>query len=120
MANIGAIEDALNALRAQNEDVIDATVISRSGMHIAGNVPPDAHIETYVAMNAIILGAAESASSEVKDKLEFIVVNMKHCKLLIFDVGARALMAVRTRSNASIAPLIEDINAYREKIESNL
>lgn len=117
MADIGAIEETINALKEGNEDIIDATVISRSGMHIAGTVPSEAHIETYVAMNAIILGAAESTSAEIKDKLEWVIVNMKHSKALIVDMGPKALLAVRVRSNASISPLVEDILMIKPKIE---
>ena len=44
-----------------HSSVQDAAIVSRSGMHVAGEVPRGAHMETYVAMSAILLGAAESA-----------------------------------------------------------
>lgn len=100
MPNIPMVESVLNDLKAR-EDVKDALVVSRSGMHIAGSPPSGAHLETFVAMSAILLGAAETATSELKETLQYLSINLKDTKVLIFSAGPKALLVTRVTADAT-------------------
>ena len=56
------IEVMLNEIR-EIDGIKSTTLISRSGMHITGSVPQGAHLETFVAMSAILVFPARLAVS---------------------------------------------------------
>ena len=57
-------------------------------MHIAGDSPRGVHLETYVAMSAILLGAAETATAEMKDKLLYVSVELNRGKMVLTSAGS--------------------------------
>jgi len=109
MPNISMIESVLSDIKAR-EHVMDALVVSRSGMHIAGSAPQGAHLETFVAMSAILLGAAETATSELKETLEYLSVNLKNSKVVVISAGPKALLVVRVKPDAleTLLPVLTD------------
>ncbi|HEX9907199.1 MAG TPA: roadblock/LC7 domain-containing protein [Thermoplasmata archaeon] len=114
-----AIEKILDELRAQ-PSIYEATVISRSGMHISGDAPKGVHLETYVAMSAILLGAAETATAELKDKLQNVCVELARSKMLLVSAGPRALLVVTASKDISTADLTDKLNAFATKLEEQI
>lgn len=100
-----------------HSSVQDAAIVSRSGMHIAGEVPRGAHMETYVAMSAILLGAAESATSELHDHLQYISVQLGEGKLVLAPAGKRALVVLKAAIDANPQELAEMIKNFSDQIE---
>lgn len=83
------------AKEISKEDGIDsATLVSRSGMYVAGGVPEGAHVETFVAMAAILLGSAETAATEINEELKSINVILKDSRLLIRGITEKTLIVV--------------------------
>src|SRR3990172_1093647 len=101
MADIPALEGILKEMQAV-PGVSDAVLVSRSGMHIAGAVPQGAHAETFGAMFAILLGAAETATSELKERLDNVVVELESSKILIVNDGPKAIFVLRTSRGADV------------------
>src|SRR5512137_2757425 len=99
-----ALEQVLDEIRSI-PSVFEATVVSRSGMHIAGDAPKGVHLETFVAMSAILLGAAETATAELKDKLLNVVVELSRGKMILMSAGPRALLVVTASKDMSTADL---------------
>src|SRR3990172_1845967 len=89
MARVPELEDILNE-KFDLPSVKAKTLVSRSGMHIAGKVPSTAHLETYVAMSAIIHGAADPIASELGDKLRYINIEMEGSKLMLVGLAGKA------------------------------
>ncbi|MGB9636570.1 MAG: roadblock/LC7 domain-containing protein [Thermoplasmata archaeon] len=118
MPNIPMVESVLNDIKAR-EHVKDALVVSRSGMHIAGSPPPGAHLETFVAMSAILLGAAETATSELKESLNYLSVNLRDTRVLIFSAGPKALLVVRVNADATES-LLPVLTEYAKKLQGML
>jgi predicted regulator of Ras-like GTPase activity (Roadblock/LC7/MglB family) len=119
MANIVALEEILDNIKKQN-GVSDAVLVSRSGMHIAGDVPPGAHAETFVAMSAILLGAAETATSELKEKLNIVTIMLDSSKVAIGVVSQRAVLVLRAALTDSDERLLEILNTNADKLENAL
>ncbi len=119
MSPSNSIEKLLDGLK-KNSDVTDATIISRSGMHIAGNVPEHAHRETFVAMSAILLGAAETATSELKEKLSHVTIELKNTYILILNCGPKALLAIKMSKNGDIEKVISQACTVINQIEDSL
>jgi predicted regulator of Ras-like GTPase activity (Roadblock/LC7/MglB family) len=100
--------------------VYDATVVSRSGMHIAGDSPRGVHLETYVAMSAILLGAAETATAEMKDRLQYVSIELSRGKMLLTSAGTRALLVVTASHEISTQELAEKMKDFGERISANI
>lgn len=78
-------------------------------MHIAGKVPDGAHQETFVAMSAILLGAAETAASELREECKDVTVYLNSSKLYITSAGPKALLVLKTELQTDIMPSSEEI-----------
>ena len=119
MANISQIEDILHSIK-QKEGITDAVMVSRSGMHIAGEVPPGVHTETFVAMSAILLGAAETSTSELKDKLKLVTIHLEHSTIFIKTISNRGILVLRGDPDMTAVDVVDIINEFTGKLESNL
>jgi len=114
-----AIDKILDEVRAI-PSVYEATVVSRSGMHIAGESPRGVHLETYVAMSAILLGAAETATAEMKDKLQHVSVELSRGKMVLTSAGNRALLVVTASNEMQAHELAQKLMPFGERIAGNL
>ncbi|MFQ5883888.1 MAG: roadblock/LC7 domain-containing protein [Thermoplasmata archaeon] len=119
MADIASIEEILTGLE-EYPGVSEAVLVSRSGMHIAGNVPEGAHAETYVAMFAILLGAAETAISELKERLDTVVINLERSRVMIVNNGPKALFVLRVTSEIDFNGLSDKLGEISQKLEGFL
>ena len=89
-------------------------------MHIAGAVPDNAHVETFVAMSAILLGAAETATSELKDELKEVTIHLKNSLIVINSVGPKALLVVKASGSASVERVQKYLEGAVRRIKDNL
>ncbi len=114
-----ALEEILDEIRSI-PTIYEATVVSRSGMHIAGDAPKGVHLETYVAMSAILLGAAETATSELKDKLQYIAVELARGKMVLVSAGSRSLLVVTASKDIQTNDLAEKAKSFAARIEDKI
>ncbi|UCG70450.1 MAG: roadblock/LC7 domain-containing protein [Thermoplasmata archaeon] len=97
MIDNARVNDILGELN-NNSEVISSVVVSRSGMHIAGNPPEGVHLETFVAMSAILLGSAETAITELKGELEDVLVELDRSRIIVDSAGNKGLLVVVTNT----------------------
>jgi predicted regulator of Ras-like GTPase activity (Roadblock/LC7/MglB family) len=105
-----AIREVLNELRSVGE-IPHAVVVSRSGMLIDGDAPDFIHMETFGAMMAIMLGAAETATSEARDPMRYINIELASSHLILMGAGQRILLACFITDKSSmdkVLPFIEE------------
>ncbi|HJX04997.1 MAG TPA: roadblock/LC7 domain-containing protein [Thermoplasmata archaeon] len=114
-----ALEEILDEVRTI-PSVFEATVVSRSGMHIAGDAPKGVHLETFVAMSAILLGAAETATAEFKDKLQYVCVELNRGKMILLSAGPRALLVITASKDMATAELAEKAKEFSRRVESQI
>lgn len=115
-ARVNAILGELDS----DPNVINSMVVSRSGMHIAGQAPPGVHLETFVAMSAILLGSAETAISELKGDLENIFVELNRSRIIIESAGNKALLVVMTSTKENFVPLLAQIKKAASDLSNML
>ncbi|MEM0343618.1 MAG: roadblock/LC7 domain-containing protein [Thermoplasmata archaeon] len=109
------LEQILDEVRSI-PSVYEVTVVSRSGMHIAGDAPKGVHLETYVAMSAILLGAAETATAELKEKLQYVIVELTRSKMLLMSAGTRALIVVTASKDIATNDLVTKLRDFADKV----
>ena len=119
MADITALEQILRELE-EIEGVANAVLVSRSGMHIAGKVPEGAHPETFVAMFAILLGAAETATSELRENLQAVVLHLSTTRLVIINDGPKALFVLGLTEEADVEKIRKEAARFSKKMEEFL
>jgi len=119
MADISALESILKDIEGI-PGVHDAVLVSRSGMHIAGSVPEGAHTETFVAMFAILLGAAETATSELRDRLDTVTLELEASRIFIVNNGPKAIFVLRTARDADLAMVRSEIGRFSRRVEEHL
>ncbi len=119
MADTAAIEAILEEME-KAEGIEGAILVSRNGTYIAGAVPTGVHVETFAAMFAILLGAAENSTSELKEVLDHVVINLDSSKLVIVHAGPKALMVLRMTKAADSAGIKRTVEKYVGRIEENL
>lgn len=109
------LEEILDEVRSI-PSVYEVTVVSRSGMHIAGDAPKGVHLETYVAMSAILLGAAETATAELKEKLQYVIVELTRSKMVLMSAGTRALIVVTASKDIATNDLVTKLRDFADKV----
>lgn len=114
-----ALEEILDEMRSI-PSVYEVTVVSRSGMHIAGDAPKGVHLETFVAMSAILLGAAETATAELKDKLQFVSVELGRGKMVLLSAGPRALLVVTSSKDMSTNDLVAKVKDFITRVSEQI
>ena len=119
MADTAAIETILHEIE-KAEGIQDAILVSRNGTYIAGTVPKNVHVETFAAMFAILLGAAENSTSELKEVLDTVIINLETSKMVIVHCGPKALMVLHMPREADSAGMKHTVEKYTGRIEENL
>lgn len=119
MAEYLEIEEVLDEIRSL-PSIYEVTVVSRSGMHIAGDSPRGVHLETFVAMSAILLGAAETATAEMKDKLQHVAIELSRGKLIVVGAGTRALLVVTASNEVPTSDLANHVKQFGARIAEKI
>lgn len=118
MSPTSALESILEDAK-QNSDIDDITLVSNNGMHIAGKAPEEAHQETYVAMSAILLGAAETATSELNDELEYVLVELEGSRILVQGSG-QEILVTKVNPDGDIDQVLEKTKEAMKDLRKRL
>ena len=113
------IEEILEHLE-EIPGVKGALVASTSGSYIAGRPPASAHLETFTTMSAILLGAAQTATKELDDRLRYVEVKLNISRLLVFPAGESALLVLEVEDRADLEGTISEGSIAGRKIANIL
>ena len=114
------LEKVLRDLKSVG-DIEASAVISRDGLLMAGDIPSDVHAETFAAMSATMLGAAETAISELRRGIpERVIVESKEAKIIATGAGPKALLVVMANPKAGLGLILVEMGKAAEKIEKIL
>ena len=119
MADVAALESLLDEVKSL-DGVHDAVLVSRSGMYIAGSVPEGVFQDTFVAMFAILLGAAETATSELKDRIDTVVLNLEQSRIVAINDGPKAIFVLRTGKDVDIGSVKSSLERMSRRVEELL
>ncbi len=119
MADTAAIEAILHEIEGA-EGIEQAILVSRNGTYIAGSVPKGVHVETFAAMFAILLGAAENSTSELKETLDNVVINLEATKIVIVHAGPKALLVLRMPKVGDSHQVKRGMEKYIARIDEHL
>lgn len=102
-------------------DVEACAVVSRSGLLMAIDIQEDLYAETFAAMSAAMLDAAESALLELKKgAITRVIAESNKGKLLAVGAGKEALLVVMTSPHAGLGLVLVEMEKAVEKIKEVL
>ncbi|MEM2918212.1 MAG: roadblock/LC7 domain-containing protein [Candidatus Altiarchaeota archaeon] len=102
-------------------DIEGSAIVTRDGLLIASDLPRDVDAETFAAMSATMLGAAETAVSELKRGIvERVIAEGKQSKLIAKGAGASAVLVSMVRPDANLGLVLVEIGKASEKIEKEM
>jgi predicted regulator of Ras-like GTPase activity (Roadblock/LC7/MglB family) len=101
---------------------IEASVVaSRDGLLIYSNTSLKENAEIFAAMSATMLGAAETATTELRKGIpERIIVESVKGKIIATGAGPKALLVVLTQPDASLGLILIEVAKASEKIREVL
>ena len=120
MTTTELLEKILNDLK--NIGGVEASAVaSRDGLLIYSTVSKKLHAETFAAMSATMLGAAETATTELgKGIPQRIIVESENGKLIVTGAGQKALLVVMTEPEAGLGLILIEVTKASEKIKEVL
>ena len=114
------LEKILRDLRATG-DIDASAIVSRDGLLIAADIPQNVNAEAFAAMTAAMLGAAETATSELgRGVPDRVIVEGKEGKIIATGAGSKALLVVMTNPKASLGLILFEIGKASDKIKEVL
>ncbi len=120
MTTAEILEKILNDLK--NIGGVEASAIaSRDGLLIYSTIPKKHHAETFAAMSATMLGAAETATIELgKGIPDRIIVESKQGKIIATGAGPKALLLVMVEPDGSLGLALIEAAKASEKVKQAL
>ena len=98
-----------------------SAIASRDGLLICSTITRKQHVETFVAMSATMIGAAETATMELgKGIPERIIVESKTGRIIGTGAGPKALLLVMTKPDASLGLVLIEMTKASEQIKEIL
>jgi predicted regulator of Ras-like GTPase activity (Roadblock/LC7/MglB family) len=102
-------------------DVEASAVVSRDGLLMAGNITAGIRAETFAAMSATMLGAAETAISELnKGVPNRVIVETASGKIVATGAGPKALLVMMVQANAGLGLILVEMDKAAGKIKEVL
>ncbi len=120
MATIETLEKILKDIN--NIGGVEASAVaSRDGLLICSTISKKQHAETFVAMSATMIGAAEAATTEFgKGIPDRIIVESKTGRIIGTGAGQKALLLVMTKPDAGLGLVLIEMTKASEQIKQVL
>lgn len=120
MTTIEMLEKALKYINNIG-GVEESAIASRDGLLICSTISKKQHAETFVAMSATMMGAAETATTELgKGIPDRIIVESKNGRIIGTGAGPKALLLVMTKPDAGLGLVLVEMAKVSEQIKQIL
>lgn len=117
---INMVDKILNDLK--NVGGVEAcAAASRDGLLIHAVMQKKQHAESFAAMSATMLGAAETATTELgKGVPNRVIVESEHGRLIAAGAGPKALLIVLVDSDAGLGLILLELEKSAKKLREIL
>ncbi len=121
MANLKEmLEKVLKDLKSDG-DLEAGAVVSRDGLLIAEDISHNINADSFAAMTATMLGAAETATSELRKGVpDRVIVEGKDGKIIATGSGFKALLVTMASPNANLGLILLEMSKASNKIKELL
>ena len=103
------------------DGIESAAIATRDGLLIAANTFPGTYPESFAAMSATMLSAAETATNELnRGSAKRVIVESEDCRLIVIGSGPKSLVVVLTAANSGLGLILVELKKGARKIDEML
>ncbi len=115
------IETIMEELFDSMKGIKRISVVSKSGIKVAGSANPRGGEETISALTSIMFSAAETAEREVfDDDIDRLEVHSRGSILLISELNENLLVVIHTENSVDLQELRRRIDGASRRIKSEI
>lgn len=104
-----------------DQRIKSVSVVSKTGLLIAGRSASDVRAETFSAMSAIMFSAAETTRKDIiKDDLEKVVVFFKGSMVIIVELSGSLLIVAVAERDADQEGILQRMESVVDKSKTEL
>ncbi len=102
-------------------DVEGSAIVTRDGLLIASDLPKDIDAETFAAMSATMVGAAETAIAELKKgTVERVIAEGRDSKLITKGAGPNAVLVSMVTQDANLGLILVEMGKTADNIRKEM
>jgi predicted regulator of Ras-like GTPase activity (Roadblock/LC7/MglB family) len=117
----GILDEIIQQEFVTDPGVHSVSIVSKTGLMIAGRSASPAKPETFSAMAAIMFSSAEATRTDaLKDKLEHILCSFRNTRLVIAEVSSSLLIVVTTDRSMDTEKVLENMNKVITRTKQEL
>lgn len=99
------------------DGVEGSALVSRDGITVVADLPPSYDRDTFSAMTAAMLGAAETAMVEIgRGMPDRVVVETKNSRILAMGLTAELMLVVLSNGRSTIPQIAQGVESLGERI----
>jgi len=104
-----------------DQRIKSVSIVSKTGLLIAGRSASDVRAETFSAMSAIMFSAAETTRKDIiKDDLEKVVVFFKSSMVIIVELSASLLIVAVAERDADQENILQRMESVVDRSKTEL
>ncbi|MEM0448322.1 MAG: roadblock/LC7 domain-containing protein [Methanomassiliicoccales archaeon] len=117
----GILDEIIQQEFVSDPGIYSVSIVSKTGLMIAGRSASPSKPETFSAMAAIMYSSAEATRTDaLKDKLEYILGIFRNSKLVICEVSSSLLIVVTADRNIETEKILENMNKVITRTKQEL
>jgi predicted regulator of Ras-like GTPase activity (Roadblock/LC7/MglB family) len=115
------LEEIIKGEFPQGKSIHSVSVVSKTGLLVAGKAASTARAETFSAMAAIMFSAAEATKNDVfKDRIDYVIAVFRNTKLFITELSSSLLIVSTADREIEDAKILEIMNRIVTKTKEEL
>ena len=115
------LEEIIHGEFPQGKNIQSVSIVSKTGLMIAGKAASSARAETFSAMAAIMFSAAEATKNDIfKDKIDYVLAVFRNTKLFISELSSSLLIVATVDREIEDAKILESMGHIITKTKEQL
>jgi predicted regulator of Ras-like GTPase activity (Roadblock/LC7/MglB family) len=115
------LEEIIHGEFPQGKNIQSVSIVSKTGLLIAGKAASSARAETFSAMAAIMFSAAEATKNDIfKDKIDYVLAVFRNTKLFISELSSSMLIVATVDREIDDGKILESMGRIVTKTKEEL
>jgi len=115
------LETIINEEFPPGNGIQSVSIVSKTGLMIAGRSASSARAETFSAMAAIMFSAAEATKNDIfRDRIDHVLAVFRNTKLFIIDLSSSMLIVATADREVDDDKVLEQMNNIVVKTKEEL
>jgi predicted regulator of Ras-like GTPase activity (Roadblock/LC7/MglB family) len=117
----GILEEIISDEFGSEQSIKSISIVSKTGLMIAGKSASDVRAETFSAMSAIMFSAAETTRKDIiKEDMEKVMVIFSNSVVIISELSANLLVVAVASREMDEDKLMEHLNSIVDRSKAEL